>query len=135
MLGGITALITGGRDSYNAIVDRSHTTYTITDSTITIDNATGTLEKVGNNDDNKYKVKVTGDIPNPQNQDENQDTTMPGATSRAVEGGCNALSGVLNAIAGGFSIAGSMAPAAFIYGAGALSSGIAAAIRYFRSRA
>ena len=125
--GGLVSMITGGRDYFNALNDLNNNTYSIEDSSLSIQNARGTLEEI---DTNYYKVKVKGYIaPNygtPQN--------MSGAMSRSYEGLFNGLSGMLNLGAGAASIAGGVVPASIMYGVGALSSGGAALLRYFRSR-
>ena len=137
IVGGGISMITGGRDTYNAIYDYSHNTYTIKNqNSILITNATGTLEEIPNNTDNKvYKVKVEGNINNINDIiiNNNVDNKMPGATARIAEGILNTSSGILNLIAGATSMAGNIAPS-IMYGIGTLSSGGAALLRYLRSR-
>lgn len=128
--GGLISIITGGRDYFNAINDLNNKTYSIENSSLSIRNATGTLEEI---DTNNYKVKVKGYIEPYQIPNYGTSQDMSGAMSRSYEGLFNGLSGMLNLGAGAASIVGGVVPATIMYGAGALSSGVAAFIRLFRS--
>lgn len=129
IVGGGLSMITGGRDTHNAVQDNLHATYKV-NGDLLINGAIGTLEDTK---DGEYKVKAKGTIPEKYINKSNM-IKMPGAKSRISEGVLNAFSGAFNLSAGIATLASSVMPASIMYGIGALSSGTAAAIRFIRSR-
>lgn len=133
IVGGLVSMITGGRDAYNAYHDYQHPTILLTNPIgLNMTNVTGSLEQINVG---TYKAKIQGNLnPNVLPPAVGIRQGPPGTRRRMVEGGLNSIAGLLNMGAGVASlISGGKITAATLYGFGALSSGVAAGIRFWRS--